>query len=167
MIGSGLSWQSRATVPAICGAENDVPLQRAQASGPNFWVVPPRSSSMPGTKVEAMPVPTAEQVTQSPKLDQSAGVRSACSAATPITPGMAAGYILTFVPLLPALATMSTSGCWACTVCTAVRRAAGASSSTAGVAMDRLMMFAPSFAAWMIALPMSWTVAIPSVSAFL
>src|ERR1700753_695352 len=145
--GLGLSWQSRATVPAICGAENDVPLQMAQAFGPNFWLVLLASSSTPGTKVEAMPTPTAEQVTQSPKLDQSAGVRSACSAATPITPGRAAGYIGTSVPLLPALATMSTSGCSSCTVCTAVSRAAGASSATPGQAMDRLMMFAPSRAA--------------------
>jgi hypothetical protein len=34
--GLGLSWQSRATVPAICGAENDVPLQMAQAFGPSM-----------------------------------------------------------------------------------------------------------------------------------
>ena len=56
MIGFWLSWHSRATAPEICGAENDVPLQIAQASGPNCWLVPSSCCSSPSTNVEVSEV---------------------------------------------------------------------------------------------------------------
>src|SRR5262247_4174216 len=94
---------------------------------------------VPSTNVDTIPTPTAEQLTSTPRLENSAGSYSAVSAPTPITSSKAAGYIGAVSPLLPAAATITTLGLSRLICLTARSSATGAVPSIAGTPTDVLM----------------------------
>ena len=60
-------------------------------AGKTVWAGSISGLSSPATKVEYSPCPTVEKVTQKPRLDHCDGVMLGFRAATPVTPGKAAG----------------------------------------------------------------------------
>src|SRR3954451_24933111 len=91
---SEFSCMRRATAPAICGAANDVPLHRENASAGDVsaWLVKSRDF-VPSTEVGRVPPPTAEQSTHQPRLENELGRRSAVRAPTETTRRNAAGQV--------------------------------------------------------------------------